>query len=69
MKRFFTLSIALFLLASCAAPQPPPGGYSKEEQSAMRQEARERRSALRAAGVASLQIAAGVLSNSEGFRK
>ncbi len=62
-------TISAIVLASCSTPQPPPGGYSKEEQAAMRQEARERRSALRAAGVASLQIAAGVLSHEEGLRK
>lgn len=73
MKRSLISIFALSLLASCAAPQPPPGGYSKEEQAAIRQEQRERRAALRNAGVAvlnfGLNAAAASLNSDEGLRK
>ena len=78
MKRSLISILALSLLASCGltsctTPQPPPGGYSKEEQRAIRQEQRERRAALRQAGVAvlnfGLNAAAASLNNDEGLRK
>lgn len=64
-----TSLILALTIAACSTPQPPPGGYSKDEQAAIRQEQRERRAALRSAGVAVLNFGLNTLSNSEGLRK
>lgn len=63
MKTLALSLVSAAILSGCATPQPPPGGYSKEEQRALLEEQRARRAAWRAAGLNVLNFGLGVAAN------
>lgn len=56
------VSLVAVALVGCATP-PPTGGYSKDEQRAIREEQRARRAAWRSAGLNVLNFGLGVAAN------